>query len=87
MQVVRERDELHQRDAEADQQILNLQGELEKDKGLKLATQEKVTKMEAKARQDAMVAERLHKERDDSCPTETRLCSEHDGAWREHDNA
>jgi hypothetical protein len=38
VQVVRERGELHQRDAEAGQQILNLQGELEKEKGLKLAT-------------------------------------------------
>jgi hypothetical protein len=32
--------------------------------------QEKVTALEAKARQDAAMAEWLHKERDDSCQTE-----------------
>jgi hypothetical protein len=34
--VMRERDELRQRDAQAHQQILNLQGELEREKWLKL---------------------------------------------------
>jgi hypothetical protein len=86
-QVMRESDELRQQDAEACQQILNLQDELKKEKGLKLAAQEKVTALEKKARQDATVAEWLHKERDDSCQTEMRLCSERDGARRERDSA
>jgi hypothetical protein len=66
-QVMRERDELCRWDAESHQRILILQGELEKEKGLKLAIQEKVVVLEAKAHQDAMVVERLRKERDDSC--------------------
>jgi hypothetical protein len=33
---VREHDELRQRDVEAHEQILNLQGELKREKGLKL---------------------------------------------------
>jgi hypothetical protein len=80
-QAVRERDELRRRDAESRQQILNLQGELEKEKGLKLAGQEKVTALEAKARQDAMVVEWFRKERDDLRQTELRLRTERDGAW------
>jgi hypothetical protein len=52
-QVMRERDELRRRDAESHQQILILQGELEKEKGLKLAIQEKVIALAAKAHQDA----------------------------------
>jgi hypothetical protein len=75
-QVKNERDELRLRDAEACQWILDLQRELEK---------EKVTALEAKAHQDAMVAERLRMERDDSCQIETRLRGEHDGARRERD--
>jgi ABC-type transporter Mla MlaB component len=63
---MRERDELRQRDAEAHQHILNLQGDLEREKGLKLATQEKVAALKMRAHQDATVAERLHQERDDS---------------------
>jgi hypothetical protein len=48
---------------------------------------EKVTVLEAKAHQDAVVAEQLRKERDDSRQTETRLHGEHDGARRERDGA
>jgi chromosome segregation ATPase len=84
-QVKKERDELCQRDTEARQQILNLQGKLEKEKGLKLAAEEKVTTLEAKARQDATVAERLRKERDDLRQTETRLRRECNGARQERD--
>jgi hypothetical protein len=43
-------------------------------------TQEKVTALEAKARQDATVAEWLCKERDNSRQTEMRIRSERDGA-------
>jgi hypothetical protein len=70
-QVVRECDELRRRDAESHQQILNLQAELKKEKGLKLAVQEKVTALEAKAHQDTTVAERLCKEQDNSRQTAT----------------
>jgi hypothetical protein len=66
MQAVREHDELHQWDGKSCQWILNLQGKLEKERGLKLVAQEKVTALEAKARQDVAVVERLCKERDDS---------------------
>jgi hypothetical protein len=65
-QAIREHDELRWWDAESHQQILNLQGELEKEKGQKLVAQKKVTALEAKARQDTTMAERLRKERDDS---------------------
>jgi hypothetical protein len=85
-QTMRERDELRQWDAESYQQILNLQGELEKEKGLKLVAQEKIATLEAKARQDAMVAERLCQEQDDSCWTESRLRTECDGARQERDS-
>jgi hypothetical protein len=51
-----------------------------------LAAQEKVVALEAKARQDATVAERLRKERDDSRQTKSRLCTECDGARRERDS-
>jgi hypothetical protein len=64
-QVMRERDELRRWDAESHQWILILQGEFEKEKGLKLVIQEKVITLEVKAHQDAMVAERLCKEGDD----------------------
>jgi hypothetical protein len=43
--------------------------------------------LEGKARQDAAVAEWLHKERDDSRQTETRLRGEHDGAHQKRDGA
>jgi hypothetical protein len=36
-QTMRDHDELHRWDSESRQQILNLQGELQKEKGLKLA--------------------------------------------------
>jgi hypothetical protein len=42
--------------------------------------QEKVTMLEANARQDAAVAKRLCKERDDSHQTKMRLHGERDGA-------
>jgi hypothetical protein len=53
VQAMREHDELHWWDAESRQQILNLQGELKKEKVLKLAAQEKVSTHEEKAHQDA----------------------------------
>jgi hypothetical protein len=49
-QVQKDRDELRQRDAKARQQIPNLQSELEKEKGLTLVAQEKVSALEVKAR-------------------------------------
>jgi hypothetical protein len=49
-EVMRERNKLRRWDAKVHQQILELQGELKKEKRLKLATEEKVVALEAKAR-------------------------------------
>ncbi|XP_066311022.1 uncharacterized protein [Miscanthus floridulus] len=75
--VKKERDELLQKEASNRQCILDLLGEVEVERDLKLRAKEKVVALEKKASKDASTVERLHKERDKLIQTMERLCSEH----------
>lgn len=92
--VSKEQDELLQRDAEARQQILDLLGEVEKERKLKLAVEGRLTASETRMHQDAALMEQLCKEWDGLLLTMERLrlkhstaCEERDAACREHDDA
>ena len=83
-----------QKDAKTRQWILDLLGEVEKERDLKLGAEEMLVALEKRASLDATAVARLHKERDELLQTMERLCSEHgaaheerDQAFREHDQA
>ena len=63
--VRKEWDELLQKDVETHQQILDLLAEVEKERELKLAAEEKLAALENKASLDALAVAQLHKERDE----------------------
>jgi DNA repair exonuclease SbcCD ATPase subunit len=86
-QIKKERDELLQRDAKAPQWILDLLGEVEKERNIKLGVKEKLTALEMRPRQDAAMIERLRKEQDGLSQTMERLRSERNTASQEHDQA
>ena len=83
--VRKERDELLQKDAETCQQVLDLLGEVEKERELKLGAKEKLTALEKRVSLDATTIVWLHKERDELLQTLERLCSECGVALEEHD--
>ena len=60
--VRKEQDELLQKDAKTCQQILDLLGEIEKERDLKLEAEEKLVALEKRASLDATVVSRLRKE-------------------------
>ena len=81
--VRKEWDELLQKDAETRRWILDLLAEVEKKQELKLGAEEKLMALEKRASLDAMVATRLHKERDKMLKTTERLRLEHGAAHEE----
>ena len=83
IRVMKERDELLQKDAETHQRILDLLGEVEKERDLKLGAKEKLVAQEKRASLDAMVVTQLCKEWDELIQTIERLCSEHGAAHEE----
>ena len=74
--VRKERDELLQKDAETRQRILDLLGEVEKERDLKLGAEEKLAALEKRASLDATMVARLRKERNELIQTTERLRSE-----------
>ena len=62
------------KDAETTQQILDLLGEIEKERDLKLGAEEKLVALEKRVSLDATVVTRLHKEWDELIQTAKRLC-------------
>lgn len=78
-----ELDDLRRQDAEFRHQVLDLRGELEKEKGLTLAAKEAASALDVKGTQDAAATERLRQERDDSRRTESRLRSERDSSHKD----
>jgi uncharacterized coiled-coil DUF342 family protein len=85
--IKKERDKLLQRDDEAHQGILDLLGEVEKERDLKLGVEEKLMALETRAPQDATTIEWLRKERDKLSWTMERLYSECNTAHHECDQA
>ena len=83
--VRKERDELLQKDAETCQQILDLLGEVEKERDLKLGAKKKLAALEKRASLDAAVVAQLRKERDELIQTTERLHSERSAVHRERD--
>ena len=76
-----------QKDVETRKRILDLLGEVEKERDLKLGAEEKLVAMEKRASLDAMAVARLCKERDEQIQTTERLCSKCIVAREEHDQA
>ena len=74
-----------QKDAETRQRILDLWGEVKKERDLKLGPKEKLTALEKRVSLDATVVTRLRKERDELIQTADRLRSEHGVASKERD--
>jgi len=83
--VRKERDELLQKDVETCQRILDLLGEVEKERDLKLGAEEKLVALEKRVSLDATAVARLRKEWDELIQTTERLRSEHGAAHEEHD--
>ena len=83
--VRKERDEFPQKDAETHQRILDLLGEVEKERDLKLGAKEKLMTLEKRASLDATTVARLRKEQDELIQTTERLHSKHDAARKERD--
>ena len=82
---VKEQDKLLQKDAETRQRILDLLAEVEKERELKLGTEEKLMTLVKRPSLDAMVVARLRKEQDELLQTTKRLRSEHGMAHKERD--
>ena len=76
-------DELLQKDAKTRQRILDLLGEVEKERDLKLGAEEKLVALEKRASLDAMAIAQLRKERDELIQTTKGLYSEHGMAHEE----
>jgi TATA-binding protein-associated factor Taf7 len=85
--IKKEWDELLWRDAEARQWILNLLGEVEEERDLKIAVEGRLMALETRTRQDTTMIEQLHKEQDGLLQTMERLRSEHNTAREERDAA
>ena len=85
--VKKERDELLQKDAETRQRVLDLLGEVEKERELKLGAEEKLVALEKRASLDAATVPRLCKERDELLQTSERLCSKRGMAHEDRDQA
>ena len=85
--VRKEWDELLKKEAETRQQILDLLGEVEKERDLKLRAEEKLVALEKRVRLDVMAVAQLRKERDELIQTVERLCSERGAAREERDQA
>ena len=85
--VRKEWDGLLQKDVETCQQILDLLGEVEKERDLRLGAEEKLVALEKRAILDAAAIARLRKERGELIQTTERLRSEHCVAHEEHDQA
>ena len=83
--VRKEQDELLQKDAETHQRILDLLGEVEKERDLKLGAKKKLTALEKRVSLDATMVARLRKEWDELIQTTKRLCSKHDASHQERD--
>ena len=83
--VRKEQDELLQKDAETSQRILDLLGEVEKERDLKLGSEEKLAALEKRASLDATTIALLRKERDELIQTVERLCSKRGAAHEERD--
>jgi len=74
--VRKEQDELLQKDAISRQWILDLLGEVERERDLKVKAEERFSAQEMKVSQDTAMVERLGKERDGLSQTAERLRSE-----------
>ena len=83
--VRKEWDELLQKDAETHQRILDLLGEVEKERDLKLGSKEKLMALEKRASLDDTMVAQLRKEWDELLQTTKRLCSKHGAAHDEDD--
>ena len=83
--VRKEWDELLQKDAETHQRILDLLGEVEKERDLKMGAEEKLTALGKRVILDAAVVTQLCKEQDELIQTVERLRLEHGAAREEHD--
>ena len=90
--VWKERDELLQKDTETHQRILDLLGDVEKERDLELGAEEKLVALEKRVSLDATSVARLRKEHNELIQTMERLylgCGaaheECDQAFREHD--
>ena len=85
--VMKEQDELLQKDIETHQWILDLLVEVEKETELKLEVEKKLAALEKRASLDATAVAWLHKEQDELHQTIERLCTEHGVAHKKHDQA
>jgi hypothetical protein len=67
------------------QRILELLDEVNQERDWKLAAEQRLVALEVKAHQDAMTAEQIREEREESRQTKERLCMEHSTARIERD--
>ena len=74
-----------QNDVETRQWILDLLGEVEKERDLRLGAEKKLTALEKRVSLDATAVAPLCKERDELIQTTERLHSEHDVARKGRD--
>ena len=70
-----------QKDAKTHKRILDLLGEVEKERDLKLGAEEKLAALEKRASLDATMVARLRKERNELIQTTERLRSERGVAY------
>lgn len=80
-----ERYKLCQRKDEAHEWAQEILSSAERDRNIKLAVEDELAAMKARARQDTLTLTRVRKERDDLLQTAGRLCSEHKTARIERD--
>ena len=76
-----------QKDIETRQRILDLLGEVEKERDLKLGAEEKLMALMKRVSLDGAAVTQLRKEWDEQIQTIERLCSERGAAHEERDQA
>ncbi|XP_066348016.1 uncharacterized protein [Miscanthus floridulus] len=85
--ILKERDELLEKDAQASRRAIEAQNELETERDLRRKAESRAVALQEKVEADAVLIDRLRGERDEARRSEERLRSEGSTAHEERDRA
>ena len=83
--ILKERDELLEKDAQASKRAVEAQNELETERNLRRKAESEAVALQKKVDEDAVLIDRLCGERDEARQSEERFCSEGSAAREERD--
>jgi len=83
--ILKERDELLEKDAQASRRAIESQNELETERNLRQKAESEAVALQKKVDEDAVLIDRLRRERDEARQSEERFRSEGSAAHEERD--